>query len=227
MIAQNQKRFGFTTIMISHEIPDVLFISNRILILYDGEIIFQGTHHELDQLEHPMVDEFIRSLRGFEEELKGGASESIEPLFSENDSTSPEMTDAVTVALFAIDDLGELSENLGQRRTNAILQSLDEYINIYFADVGISNRMATNEIATVLTCTDMSTAYRLLEGFAKQLQEHGLEGAHTDTGEKVTPEKSCGFSVHVGVVAGSPGEEIQVTADKARSRQMEIVRFLC
>jgi phospholipid/cholesterol/gamma-HCH transport system ATP-binding protein len=69
MIAQNQKKFGFTTIMVSHEIPDVFFISDRILILYDGQIIFQGAYDELDQLKHPMVDEFVKSLEGFQEEL--------------------------------------------------------------------------------------------------------------------------------------------------------------
>ena len=225
MIAQNQKRFGFTTIMISHEIPDVFFISNRILVLYDGKIIFQGTHHELDQLEHPMVDEFIKSLRGFEEELMEGTSKGFEPLFSENTESPP--IDAVTVALFGIDNLNALSEKLGQTRTDELLQSLDEYINTYFADVGISNRMATNEIATVLTCTDTRTAYRLLEGFVKQLREQGLHGAQVETGDTVISETSCGFAVRVGVVSGTPGEEIQVTANKARAMQKELVRLHC
>jgi hypothetical protein len=67
----------------------------------------------------------------------------------------------------------------------------------------------------------------MLEGFARQLRERGLEGVRTDSGGNVDPEMYCGFSVRVGVVAGSPGEEIQVTAGKARSTQKEIVRFLC
>jgi len=33
MVAEYQKRFGFTALLISHEIPDVYFISNRILAL--------------------------------------------------------------------------------------------------------------------------------------------------------------------------------------------------
>ena len=33
MIAQYQRKFGFTAILVSHEIPDVYFISNRILAL--------------------------------------------------------------------------------------------------------------------------------------------------------------------------------------------------
>ena len=43
MIAQYQRKFGFTAILVSHEIPDVYFISNRILALYDRSIVFQGS----------------------------------------------------------------------------------------------------------------------------------------------------------------------------------------
>ncbi len=71
MIVQNQKRFGFTTVMISHDIPDVFFISDRIMILYEGRMIFQDTYDQLDQLDHPIVDEFVKSLEGFKDELTG------------------------------------------------------------------------------------------------------------------------------------------------------------
>lgn len=62
MIARYQKKFGFTAILISHDLPDVFFISNRILALYEGKIIFQGSPKALDAFEHPFLHEFIRSL---------------------------------------------------------------------------------------------------------------------------------------------------------------------
>ncbi len=43
MIAQYRKKFGFTAILISHDIPDIFFISDRILLLWEGKIEFQGT----------------------------------------------------------------------------------------------------------------------------------------------------------------------------------------
>ena len=71
MIAQYQRKFGFTAILVSHEIPDVYFISNRILALYDRTIVFQGTPEELENFDHPFKDEVIRSLEGLQEELTG------------------------------------------------------------------------------------------------------------------------------------------------------------
>jgi phospholipid/cholesterol/gamma-HCH transport system ATP-binding protein len=38
MIAQYQRQFGFTAVLISHDVPDVFFISNRILALNQGKI---------------------------------------------------------------------------------------------------------------------------------------------------------------------------------------------
>jgi phospholipid/cholesterol/gamma-HCH transport system ATP-binding protein len=53
MVAEYQRRFGFTALLISHEIPDVYFISNRILALYDKKIVFQGPPDEFEEFEHP------------------------------------------------------------------------------------------------------------------------------------------------------------------------------
>ena len=71
MIAQYQRKFGFTAILVSHEIPDVYFISNRILALYNRAIVFQGTPEELENFDHPFKDEVIHSLEGLQKELTG------------------------------------------------------------------------------------------------------------------------------------------------------------
>jgi len=69
MIAQYQKKFGFTAILVSHEIPDVYFISNRILALYDRKVVFEGTPAELAAFDHPFNDDIRRSLEKLEQEL--------------------------------------------------------------------------------------------------------------------------------------------------------------
>ena len=57
--------------MISHDVPDVFFISDRIIILWEGTVGFQGTYEEAVRRKLPMIDEFLRSLEGFEDELTG------------------------------------------------------------------------------------------------------------------------------------------------------------
>ena len=69
MIAEYQKRIGFTAILISHDLPDVFFITNRVLVLYEGKIIFQGCVKELEGCKHPFIDEFFRSTENFKSKL--------------------------------------------------------------------------------------------------------------------------------------------------------------
>jgi phospholipid/cholesterol/gamma-HCH transport system ATP-binding protein len=174
MIAQNQKKFGFTTIMVSHEIPDVFFISDRILILYDGQIIFQGAYDELDQLKHPMVDEFVKSLEGFQDELTGLHSKKNFMNLYEKDVKQKEPHEAITVLIFTLDDLDGLSENVGHTQAQEVIQSLGEYVNKHFGDMGISTRLGRDQIATILPNTDRNGADRMLNDFVRELQEQGI-----------------------------------------------------
>ena len=60
MIAQYQKTFGFTGVMVSHEIPDVFYICQRIAMLDQGRIIFQGSPAEIQNSTEPAIRQFIR-----------------------------------------------------------------------------------------------------------------------------------------------------------------------
>lgn len=60
MISEYQKAFGFTGVMVSHEIPDVFYISQRIAMLDRGRIVFQGRPEAIQSSEEPVIRQFIR-----------------------------------------------------------------------------------------------------------------------------------------------------------------------
>lgn len=62
MIADYQKQFGFTAVVVSHEIPDVFHISQRIAMLDDGKIVFQGGCDQFQLSDHPVIQAFIDAL---------------------------------------------------------------------------------------------------------------------------------------------------------------------
>jgi len=74
MIARYRRQFGFTAVLISHDIPDIFYISDRILILWEGKLDFQGTYEELTKIDHPMMREFKESIADLSGELSGGLS---------------------------------------------------------------------------------------------------------------------------------------------------------
>ncbi len=221
MIVQNQERFGFTTIMISHDVPDVFFISDRILVLYEKQIVFQGTYNELDQFEHPMVDEFVKSLEGIRDELTGLRSKnSFMKLYEDVRDKAPH--ESTIVATFALDDTDRLSEELGHTQVQGIIQSLGECVNRHFGDAGISTRIGRNQIATILQCSDPDKAELVLDDFAGKLQDKGLGAFEGEVHANVDSLKPYSFSVSVGLAEANPGEDIQVTAKRAGSRTKKI-----
>lgn len=60
MIASYQQTFGFTGVMVSHDIPDVFSISQRVALLDKGRIIFQGSPQEIQASDVPAIRQFIR-----------------------------------------------------------------------------------------------------------------------------------------------------------------------
>lgn len=59
MIADYQRKLGFTGIIVSHEIPEIFTISQRIALLNKGDIIFQGTPEQLSKDNNPIISTFV------------------------------------------------------------------------------------------------------------------------------------------------------------------------
>ena len=65
LIKDTHARFGFTAVIISHEIPEIFDISERVAMLYRGEILEAGTPEDIQRSTHPAVRQFISgSLEG-------------------------------------------------------------------------------------------------------------------------------------------------------------------
>lgn len=65
LIINSHKKYGFTGIMISHEIPEIFEVANRVAMLYDGIIVEIGSPDEIKNSSNPVVRQFITgSLEG-------------------------------------------------------------------------------------------------------------------------------------------------------------------
>lgn len=65
LIWETHQKFGFTALIVSHEIPEIFDISHRVAMLYRGEILEMGTPEDIQRSEHPAVRQFITgSLEG-------------------------------------------------------------------------------------------------------------------------------------------------------------------
>ena len=60
LIASTRQRFGFSGIIVSHEIPEVFAFVQKVAVLHEGVIRFVGTPKEIFETEDSFVQDFIR-----------------------------------------------------------------------------------------------------------------------------------------------------------------------
>ena len=79
MIAKYQRRFGFTALVVTHDVPEALAASDRVALLEGGRIAFQGTPAEFSSSTNPTVAMFRDSVQALGESLSAIRSEPLQP----------------------------------------------------------------------------------------------------------------------------------------------------
>jgi len=228
MIAQYQRKFGFTAILVSHEIPDVYFISNRILALYDRTIVFQGTPEELEHFDHPFKDEVIHSLEGLQKELTGLHSRRQFKVLYHAQMKRRALGETYSVAVFTLEALDAIIAGLGHEAAQEAIQNMGVYIDKHFGVIGgFSTRLDTNKFLTVLPYSDLSEAEDILKDFIDDFQEHGIRDIGAGARKRASSGECVEFTILAGLAQGQPFEVIETTIESAESQQREIGRLRC
>jgi phospholipid/cholesterol/gamma-HCH transport system ATP-binding protein len=59
LIVKAREEFGVTSVVVSHDIPTIKRVANRIAMLHDGKIVAVGTVEEMVQHVNPVVTQFM------------------------------------------------------------------------------------------------------------------------------------------------------------------------
>ncbi len=227
MIAQYRRKFGFTAVIISHNIPDIFFISDRILLLWEGKIGFQGTYEEAIKMKHPLVDELFDSLEGFQDELTGLLSKQ---MFRSRYVTTLEQGLAdtnVTAILFSV-ELDLITETLGPRAALEVVKSLGEYINNHLDAIGgFSTRQSRDHILTILPHAEINETEQLLDNFAKRLQEHALLDIQIATQAQIEAQQCFNICVYAGITEAKSNDALDDIMRRAKANQRIIALYRC
>ncbi len=60
MIQSYQEQFGFTAVIVSHDIPEIFDVAQKIAMLDEGKIIFEGTRDQLMGSDNQRLNAFIQ-----------------------------------------------------------------------------------------------------------------------------------------------------------------------
>ncbi len=59
LISEMNKKFAITSVVITHDMQSVLRIAHRVVMLYEGFVIFDGMPEELMRHDNPLIRQFI------------------------------------------------------------------------------------------------------------------------------------------------------------------------
>ncbi len=228
MIAEYQRKFGFTAVLVSHEIPNVYFISNRILALYDRSVVFQGTPEELENFDHPFKEEVIHSFEGLKEELTGLYSRRQFKALYHNQLKRRAFGDAYCVAVFVLEKLDDIISGLGHEAGQEAIHAMGVFIDKHFGALGgFSTRLRANEFVAMLPYCDLDESESILKDFIGDFREHGIRDIGVGARKLADSGQCVEFTVLGGLARGQPFTEMDAVIDLANNRRKEIGRFRC
>ena len=193
MIVEFQDKLGFTAVIISHEIPDIFLISQRIVMLDEGKIRFEGSYEEIRRLSDPFVRQFINGLEKPRDALTGLATHiQGERRFQEELARLQRHQIIFSVVMLTIENLNEINENLGHVTGQTVLRNFAAQIQARLNITDTCSRYSLDKILVVLHNSDIDEARKFATRLAGELKAEDL--LNNKAGSKVTIRISAGYA---------------------------------
>ncbi|MFZ0613497.1 MAG: ATP-binding cassette domain-containing protein [Desulfobacterales bacterium] len=218
MIADYQKRFGFTGVIVSHEIPDIFYISQRIAMLEDGRILFEGTPDEIQYTSEPVIQQFISGLESRRDELTGLASQQAgDRKFHEEMTRLQSHQIAFSMVLLTVRNIDQINETLGRKACQTSLKNFALQLQGHIRITDTCSRYGLNKILLVLSNTTSDQARAFCAKLGRQIKSETILVSPPGT-------EVC-FTVGVGIVEVQRGNTIDGILATAEANQEKMFDF--
>ena len=218
MIADYQKRFGFTGVVVSHEIPDIFYISQRVAMLQGGKIFFEGTPEEIQEVENPVVQQFIRGLEIRHDSLTGMAPQTQgEKRFHQEMARMQRHEVTFSIVIFVIENLDEINEKAGHVAGQTILQNFATELQRCLRITDTCSRYGLNKILAVLPNTSLDQARMTCSKLATEKKIREIL--------ETRPHRGFCLSVSAGVAEAQKESALEAVIANAGSGQNLLSEF--
>jgi phospholipid/cholesterol/gamma-HCH transport system ATP-binding protein len=193
MIADYQNRFRFTAVLISHEIPDIFFFSQRIAMLDEGKIRFEGSPEEIRQSEDRVVRQFIKGVEKPHDPLTGMATQlQGERRYLEALARLQRHQIIFSVIILTVENLDEINEKIGHVPGQNLLKNFARQVQQRLEITDSCARYSLNKFLVVLQDADLNQARRFCRRLATDLKIETL--LETTTWQNLEILISAGFA---------------------------------
>ncbi|MDM8537333.1 ATP-binding cassette domain-containing protein, partial [Desulfobacterales bacterium HSG17] len=213
MISSYQKKFGFTGIVVSHEIPDIFYISHRLAMIDEGKVIFEGTPEEIQASKEPIIRQFIRGVESRHDALTGMAPQvQGQRRFLEEMARMRRHQSAFSIVILTVENLYEINKMAGYEAEQAALSNFSDNVRTNLRVTDICSRLGLNKLMLVLPRTNKEGAEQVCKNMADKINQMGLVEIKAFPG-------FC-FSVSAGIAEAEqdkPIEQLIVDAESSKN----------
>ena len=217
MISEYQSKFGFTVMLISHEIPDVFLITQQLAMLDEGKIIFQGLPEDIQDIDDPMIHEFITGLTHPRDELTGMDTVTQGKQNYQNAMARSEDEKSVfSIIVLTLESMDDINEKQGHVKSQMILKNFSAQVKQHIHQEDSCSRHGLKQLMIVKQNTGAEDARRFCFGLAKALKaDQIVNGLLPDL---PTLNVSAGFAE---APMGAPFDAVLVDAGSRESTFLE------
>ena len=197
MIGRYQSQFHFTALVVSHDIPDIFYLSDFVAILDQSKIQFYGTPLQLAQQKDPRIVEFLHGETTFMKELTGlQPSNSAEHLAKEIAATRPSY-----LICFYLKSLQSIRNQWGPVAQQYLIRSLSRSLPSLLQSKGLV-QWKDEQLIGLLYQTNSEVIKKAIDSLRQKLsqQQYFTEAAGL--------RKEFGFSIQCKVIPCRPDQTL-------------------
>ena len=175
MIAQMQREFDFTAIIVSHEIPDVFYFSHKIAMLDTGKILVAGTPNEVQTCTNEVVQQFIQGSSSLRDELtglnhKGALEHQFEHEYNREISHGP----FVGLVIFRIKNIHKINNYLGFSVGQELFGRLAERVSTAVGRANYNGKYSDDIVVAMMPGADNERAHDVIDTVSRDIKAHPL-----------------------------------------------------
>jgi phospholipid/cholesterol/gamma-HCH transport system ATP-binding protein len=180
MISEYQSKYGFTVMLISHEIPDVFLITQQLAMLDEGHIIFQGPPDDIQQVDNPMIHEFITGLQSPQDDLTGMDTVTQgKQHYNEAMAQMKENQAAFSIIVLTLAGMAEINAELGHVQGQTIMKNFSAAVVPHLREGDSCSRHGLAQLMIVLHNAGEDDTRRFCFDLAQNLKAADmLNGIH-------------------------------------------------
>lgn len=210
MISDYQKKFGFTGVVVSHEIPDVFHISQRIAMLNKGRILFEGSPEEIQRTTVPEIQNFIHGREDGQRALINKNHQPyVERRFLQEMARLQNHHIAFSLVIFTFENIDKIYEHAEHIAGQTVIENLAFKIRRRIAITDSCSRFGLNKIVLLISNADRAQARAFCENLACDIQGTDLIA--------LKPNPEFCFSISVGFAQADQDSSLETLLKTAES----------